>query len=235
MVTKKAKSSTKTKIDKKTVRGKTVHNTTATAGRKTVHATEPYHPAFGIILLVISIIMGAVLLIGGTKTIVDAIYGDAGLFSEEYTKVPMDNVFKTKNLKDALSIINEGTGIVFFGFPECPWCQAYAPMLNDLAKEYGISEIYYTNIRAERENSTEDYEALVNALGDYLQEDNEGAKRIYVPDTVFVIDGVIIGNDYETSKETFGYDTPEEYWTEARVANWKKNVGTLMSRMNPAE
>ena len=67
------------------------------------------------------------------------------------------------------------------------------------------------------------------------EEDEEGNKRIYVPETVFVIDGAIIGSDHETSKETLGYDNPEEYWTEKRVETWKQNVGALMSRMTVAE
>ena len=234
MVTKKSKSTPKTKTAKKTVNKKVTPKSSA-AARKTVHATEPYHPVFGIILLIVSIIMGAVLLIGSIKAIVRATYSDAAYFSEKYTEVPMDNVFKIKTLEESLNVLGSGTGIIFFGFPECPWCQAYAPMLNDLAKEYGISEIYYTNIKAERENDTENYQSMVNLLSDYLQEDEEGNKRIYVPETVFVIEGEIIGSDHETSKDTLGYEKPEEYWTEKRVANWKQNVGALMSRMNVAK
>lgn len=231
MVTKKSKSTPKTKTAKKPVNKKP---STAPA-RKTVHATEPYHPVFGIILLIVSVIMGAVLLIGAVKTIVKAAYSDAAYFSEEYTQVSMDNVFKIKTLKESLEMLEGGTGVVFLGFPECPWCQAYAPMLNDLAKEYNIPEIYYTNIKTERGNNSEDYQLTVDLLKDYLQEDEEGNKRIYVPETVFVVDGKIIGSDHETSKDTLGYEKPEEYWTEKRVAAWKQNVGALMSRIKVTE
>lgn len=234
MVTKKTKSSPKTKTAKKPINKKAAPKPSS-AARKTVYATEPYHPVFGIVLLIISVIIGAVLLIGAVKTIVRAAYGDAEYFSEEYTGVPVDNVFKIKTLKESLDVLESGTGVIFLGFPECPWCQAYAPMLNDLAKEYGISEIYYTNIKDERENDTENYKLMVDVLSDYLQEDEEGNKRIYVPETVFVIDGAIIGSDHETSKETLGYENPEEYWTEKRVETWKQNVGALMSRMTVAE
>lgn len=239
MATKKSKSSPKTKTTKKTISKKTAPAVTAkkssaAPARKTVHSTEPYHPAFGLILLIVSVIMGAALLVGGIKSVVNMVYGDAGYFAKEYTEVGMDNVFKVKTIEETISIIENGTGIVFIGFPECSWCQAYAPMLNSLAKEYGIKEIYYYNVRNARENNTEEYQILVSLLSDYLQEDNAGEKRIYVPETAFIINGEIVGNDYETSKETLGYKTPKEYWTEARIAAWKQNVGALMSKIKTA-
>jgi hypothetical protein len=108
-------------------------------------------------------------------------------------------------------------------------------MLNDLAKEYGISEIYYYDIKKDRENETETYKKIVSILSDYLQYDNEGKKRVYVPETAFIVEGKIIGNDLETSKDTLGFQTPSEYWTEKRVENWKENVGALMSKVKAAE
>lgn len=46
----------------------------------------------------------------------------------------------------------------------------------------------------------------------YLSNDDEGNKRIYVPAIIIVQNGKIVEFDDETSKDTKGYKTPEEYW-----------------------
>ena len=44
-----------------------------------------------------------------------------------------------------VKILEHGTGVVYLGFPECPWCQAYVPMLNEVADIEGLEKIYYFN------------------------------------------------------------------------------------------
>lgn len=208
----------------------------ATKKPKTVHATEPYHPAFGVILIIVCALMAAVLLPFAIKMIVKSIESDAMRFSGEYSSVEVDNVFKYKTAEETKDILEHGTGVVFLGFPSCPWCQSYAKMLNDLAKEKGLTEIYYYNIHDDRENNTEIYQKFVSILGDYLQYDNTGKKRIYVPNATFIVDGEIIGNDLETSKDTLGLQNPDDYWTEERVAaTWKEKIGALMEKVKSAQ
>ena len=238
MATKKSQSSSKTKTSKKSVKeNKTSKSikTTQKPVNKTVCATEPYHRGFGIILLIVCSIIAASLLIAATRSIISIVQGDSGRFAEEYTEVEVDNVFKFKTAEEIITVLEHGTGVVFLGFPSCPWCQTYAPMLNSLAKEYGIEEIYYYDIKSDRADNTENYQKMVSILSDYLQYDESGNKRIYVPETAFVVDGEIIGNDWETSKNTLGLDNPKEYWTEERVNAWKQNVGALMERVKSAK
>ena len=232
MVNKKSSKATKTKTAKKPVSKKpAVKKTTSAAAKKTVHATEPYHPAFGVIILIVCAIIVAVLLPFAVSRIAKMTESDAARFAGEYSLVESDNVFKYKSAEETEKILEHGTGVVFLGFPSCPWCQTYAKMLNDLAKEKGLKEIYYYNIATARENNTETYQKFVQILSDYLQYDNVGEKRIYVPNTTFVVDGEIVGNDWETSKDTLGLEKPEEYWTEERVAAWKEKVSLFFDRV----
>ena len=150
---------------------------------------------------------------------------DAERFASEYSTVARDNPFVYKSAQDIIDVIEHGTGVVFLGFPSCPWCQAYAGTLANVAKNNGLDKIYYYNIYDARQNNTEDYQKLVTLLGANLQYDEDGHRRIYVPDVVFVIDGRIIGNDLETSKDTAGESDPAAYWTEARKS-------ALESRLN---
>ena len=82
---------------------------------------------------------------------------DAERFATDYTLVGEDNVFIYKNIEDIKDILEHGTGVVFFGFSSCPWCQQYAVYLNETAKSVGLDKIYYYDIKEDRENNTDNY------------------------------------------------------------------------------
>lgn len=133
-------------------------------------------------------------------------------FKSEYTNVTSDNPFVYRNVDQIINILEKGTGVVYLGFPECPWCQAYVPYVEEVAKKVGIDKVYYFNIKEDRKNNTEEYQKIVKILDVYLSNDDEGNKRIYVPAIIVVQNGKIVEFDDETSKDTKGYKTPEEYW-----------------------
>lgn len=151
-------------------------------------------------------------------------------FSKEYTSVSKDNVFVYRSKDEIINILEHGTGIVYLGYPECPWCMAYVPLLNEIAKNEGIEKIYYYNIKEDRKNNTEFYQKVVSILNDYLNYDEEGKKRIFVPNVTFVKEGKIIFNDNETSLISEG--TPSEYWTEEKKTlfneKFRKNINELL-------
>ena len=151
-------------------------------------------------------------------------------FSKEYTSVSKDNVFVYRSKDEIINILEHGIGIVYLGYPECPWCMAYVPLLNEIAKNEGIEKIYYYNIREDRKNNTEFYQKVVSILNDYLNYDEEGKKRIFVPNVTFVKEGKIIFNDNETSLISEG--TPSEYWTEEKKTlfneKFRKNINELL-------
>lgn len=146
-------------------------------------------------------------------------------FSKEYNSVTKENIFVYKTKEEILNILEHGTGIVYFGYPECPWCMAYVPLLNEIAMNEGIEKIYYYNIKEDRKNNTEFYQKVVNILNDYLDYDQEGKKRVFVPNVTFVKNGEIIFNDNETSLISGG--SPSEYWTDE-----KKNLFNEKLRSN---
>lgn len=168
---------------------------------------------FGIILIIILglLIFGFVRYLDNKGEEIDT-KTDAQKFVSEYTKVSIDNVFVYKNVDEIIKILEHGTGIVYLGFPECPWCQEYVYYLNEVAKENGVKKIYYFNILEDRNDNTENYLKIVDLLNNYLQYDEEGNKKIYVPAVIAIKDGKILGFDDETAWDTKGYETPEEYW-----------------------
>lgn len=115
------------------------------------------------------------------------------------------------NYNEIFEILEKGTGIIYFGFPECPWCRNLVPVLVSSALESKVDKIYYLNIKADRNTLTltkkgkiktekqgnENYLKLVDILKDYLPAydglNDETIKRIYLPTVVFVKDGKVIG------------------------------------------
>lgn len=156
---------------------------------------------------------------------------DAQKFAKEYTTVTEDNYFVYRDIEEIIKILEHGTGVVYLGFPECPWCQAYVKTLNEVADIEGLEKIYYFNILEDRKNNTEKYQEIVNILNDYLQYDNEGNKRVYVPAIISVVEGKIVGFDDETAYDTKGFEKPEEYWTEEEISDLKIKLTDMMDKV----
>lgn len=163
---------------------------------------------------------------------------DAKKFKEEYEalngkyasktniypnlEISKSNPIKYANADEIIRIIKKGTGVIYFGYPECPWCRSSIPSLFKAATEADIDTIYYMNLKDERDIKTvntdgeikeekaptDDYLKLLDTLNDYLDdyiledvkgnEVNSNTKRIYVPMVIFVKDGKVIGIHNDT-------------------------------------
>lgn len=154
---------------------------------------------------------------------------DMEKFSAEYHEVAKNNVFVYRNIDEIINILEKGTGIVYLGFPECKWCQRYTKYLNEVAMDMGISKIYYYNIREDRKLNTENYQKIVSILENYLQNDEEGNKRIYVPSAIALKKGEIVGFDDETAWDTKGFETPDEYWNTDEVKDLKEKLEKMIA------
>ena len=183
--------------------------------------------------VIILILIGVVsfLLINKDNDDKDPINEDAKKFAAEYKTVDEDNVFVYRDIDEIIRIMEKGTGVVYLGFPECPWCGAYVKYLNEVAKDVGIEKIYYYNILEDRKDETDEYKKILSILGDNLQNDEEGNPRVYVPNVSFHIDGEVIGNDCETSLDTHNFDKPEDYWTDEEVKDLKENLTKYMEKI----
>ena len=181
------------------------------------------------ILLLIPI-MFIFLLVGCNKNEKET-ESDSQKFAKEYTQVTDDNYFVYRNSEEIIKILEHGTGAVYIGFPECPWCQAYVPMLNEVADIEGLEKVYYYNILEDRKDNTDNYQKIVSLLSDYLQYDDEGNKRVYVPAVIVVSEGKIIGFDDETSYDTKGFEDPADYWTDEEVSDLKMKLTDMISQV----
>ena len=128
---------------------------------------------------------------------------------KDYIKVNINNDNKIVYADyDTVFDVLDSTGVIYFGFPECPWCRNAIPVLLDAAKESGLEQIYYLNNSDDRDTKvlkdgkvitekegTSNYNKLLEKLGDkasvYDGLKDEKIKRLYYPTVVFVKNGEI--------------------------------------------
>lgn len=153
---------------------------------------------------------------------------DAIKFSKEYPSVSENNVYKYATFDNVIDTIKAGSGIIYLGFPTCPWCKEATPVLNEAAKNRDVKEILYYNFKDIRQNNTEEYQELVSLLEDYIGEDAEGNKRIGAPTVVFVQNGKIKGVHIDTVE---GHDATERKMTTEEVRVLKQTYTDLIDKV----
>lgn len=117
-------------------------------------------------------------------------------------------------------VLEEGTGVIYFGFPECPWCRNLTPVLADAALDYGLNVIHYISNQDDRntlslnkkkkivtdKKGTADYLKLLELLDEFLPVyrglNDDTIKRLYFPSVLFVKDGEIIGLEQSLASYT---------------------------------
>lgn len=155
---------------------------------------------------------------------------DAAKFKQHYSQAADDNRFVYVSPSEIKQIFEHGSGLVFLGFKECPWCQKLAPMIDEAAKAEGLTKVYYMDIRQARANNDVTYQMLVEKLKDYLAKDGDGNPCIFVPDVTALHDGKIVGRFLpETSIDDKGL-TPGEYWTTERRADAIKQLREIIAK-----
>lgn len=150
--------------------------------------------------------------------------------SREYRKLPKENHFQVIEKESLTNILSHGTAILFLGFPECPWCQAYIPILEEVLAENDALCDYY-NIYAYKKSDREFYDSIAaliqegNDTGEeIIQYDNDGLQVIYMPLVLFIEKGRITAFDNETCMEDSSVITPDKYWSSAKRSALKEKL-----------
>ncbi len=130
--------------------------------------------------------------------------------------IPEKNKMKYATAEEVLALLEDGTGVIYFGFPECPWCRNMVSVLIESALDTELENILYFNalsirdtkhldengtIVTDHEGSSEYYELLEklsSVLGPYEGLNDDTIKRLYFPTVVFVKEGTIVGSHIGT-------------------------------------
>ena len=148
----------------------------------------------------------------------ESLNGKKNSNNQEYVNVEIDenNSMVYATYEEIVDILEKGTGIIYFGFPECPWCRRAVPVLIDASNELGIDKIYYFNALDMRDKKsldadgniiiedegTDEYKKLVELMYDSLPVyeglNDDTIKRLYFPTVVFVKNGEIVSFHVDT-------------------------------------
>ena len=161
------------------------------------------------------------------------------------------NLFVYVTEDEAVKFLEEGTGVIYFGFPQCPWCRTLVPYLQEVGAKYGVKDIKYLNILDIRDTykvegkkavvdkeGTENYYKLLDLLDKHLRkftiadDDNKsydtGVKRLYAPTTVVVKKGKIVGF-LEGTVETQAKFVP---LTDDEIKELKSTLGEMFAKVS---
>lgn len=183
-------------------------------------------------IVVLLLIVGLVLFLVFKKNKINKNIDEEKIkFAEEY-KTTKDNVFTYRTIEEINKILKNSTGLVFLGFPECPWCRGYVPIINEIAKKEGLEKVYYFNIYEDRKNNTEEYQEMVKLLKGFLRYDDEGNERIYAPSLIAVKNGKILEFDDTRYWDNKKYDSAEEFWQSADLKPMKEKITKMINEVN---
>lgn len=125
------------------------------------------------------------------------------------------NPFVIATEEKIIDILENSSGIIYFGFAECPWCRSLLPSLEKVALEEKISNVYYLDVKSIRdvmelddsnkpivkEEGSKGYYKILELLEEHLEDytlytkDNKevktGEKRIFAPTVVAVSNGKV--------------------------------------------
>ena len=156
---------------------------------------------------------------------------DAARFKAAYPRVADDNRFVLASVGEVLEKFKSGSGLIFLGFQQCPWCQQLAPIVDDAAKAEGLDKVYYLDIRHARETNDATYKKLVEKLKPYLRTDQNGQPRVYVPDVTTLKDGRVVGHFLQETTVDGEKATADTYWTEERRARAVEQLRQMIRAM----
>lgn len=142
-------------------------------------------------------------------------------------------VYKTDD--EIVKLLENGTGVIYFGFSTCPWCRSMVPLMLKAADSTSLGEINYVDIKNIRDQltlsendqvvvtneGTKGYQEILKKLDSVLEPfyltNSKGKKidtkekRLYAPTVITVKEGKILDIHVDTiSSQKSGYQSLSE-------------------------
>lgn len=171
--------------------------------------------------------------------------------NKKYFDVNIEEKNGIKYLDDdeVIDMLQNKTGIIYFGFPTCPWCRSMIEVLLDAKDSTNQKNIYYYNaldIRDEKvledgkvkttKKGKKNYYKILDILGDkasvYEGLEDDSIKRLYFPTVVFVRNGKIVDIHISTVDSQ---EDPYKKLNKKQKAELKKIYTMGIAKMNGKE
>ncbi len=160
-----------------------------------------------------------------------------------------DNPFVYTDIKKIVSTLKNETGIIYLGFPKCPWCRNAVNVLQyintdkilyldmtDVRDTYEVKDGVLVKTKDAVKEYYEMLDILKDILNDYEVVDNgvkyqTGEKRIYVPLVIGVLNGKIVGYHADTV-DLEENQKPSDLLTEKQKNSLKLIYDEINSKVN---
>lgn len=115
--------------------------------------------------------------------------------SQDYPSLEGKNpIVRYTSVDDVISKINGNySGIIVFGFKNCPWCQAAISFVDEIAKEKEHDEVLYLDIKDMRDNTESTNHEKYLTIYDKIKEKIGNPEKILAPTVIVLKDGQITG------------------------------------------
>ena len=103
--------------------------------------------------------------------------------------------FEPMSFEEAIAFFeDQQSGLLYFGFPNCPWCQEVVPLLHELASQANVP-VHYIQTRDDegiRLYTDSQRDAIAPYLNGFIRNNAQGEPTLYVPLVVAVENGQVI-------------------------------------------
>ena len=141
-----------------------------------------------------------------------------------------DPPFVETTFQESIRMFTEkGSGILYYGRTNCPWCQRAVPVLDEVAKETGVT-IYYIDASeplataadgsVDATKSQEVYQELLGYISPILEKDEDGKPAFQIPEVIGVKNGEIVGH-HLSLVDSFSLDSEDAQMNDEQVAELK--------------
>lgn len=112
---------------------------------------------------------------------------------KDYNSLREDTIIRYTTADEVLSLMeNEYSGIIVYGFKECPWCQAVIGYVDEIAKEKGYKEVLYLDIREMRDlEESEDHQKYLQIF-EKIKDKIDNPLKIFAPTTTVMSKGEVV-------------------------------------------
>jgi hypothetical protein len=121
----------------------------------------------------------------------------------------------------------QGSGILYLGYPGCPWCERAVPILNEAVIEKRRDGLLYVNTKDPFDAA--EFDTLKDDLYDAMPVDADGNRDFYVPMVVGIKKGAITGH-HTSLVDDFQINSSEDQMSDAQKKKLKDLYLDIIAR-----
>ncbi len=159
---------------------------------------------------------------------------DQTAVDNKFEKVPEENVYDILSNSEVDNFLEEGTGILILGTYDSVWTDNYLALYNELAIELDIEKINFFDILPSKTTENKTYSNILKKLDNYLYQTDEYEKLLLTPISIGLENGNIIFVNNDTAFLNSNV-TPETYWSDQQILDFKYNITNNIMNMKGNE